>query len=128
MADPYAAFSSPASADPYAAFSSPAAPPPERPVGQQIARKVGLGAQGLNDALYGIAMAPADISGWIARQTGLVSPDATPPSRATTNALASVPGAIGLTDPNAPVRVTPETPGEKTVYGPHWYMMTGKVE
>lgn len=85
--------------------------------GEKVKRKVGLAAQGLNDSLYGLALAPADISGWIARKTGLVSADATPPSRAATNALASVPGAVGLASPDAPTRIEPAGSGERAAYG-----------
>jgi hypothetical protein len=85
--------------------------------GEKISRKVGLAAQGLNDALYGAALVPADISGWIARKTGLVSPDAKPPSRTVTDTLASVPSAVGLTSPDASPRIEPAGTAEKAAYG-----------
>ncbi len=127
MADPYASIASPIGqqADPYAAIAMPAISgggvqdfePRQFTTGEKVSRKVGLAAQGMSDALYGAAMVPADISGWIARQTGLASPDAAPPSRQVTNALASVPSAVGLASPDAAPRIEPAGAGERAVYG-----------
>lgn len=85
--------------------------------GEKVSRAVGQFATAANDALYGAAMAPADISGWIARKTGLVSPDAKPPSRAVTDTLASVPSAVGLASPDAQPRFEPAGALEKGARG-----------
>lgn len=102
--------------------------------GTKAARMVGQAATGANDALYGTVLSPLDISGWLAKKTGLLdlkrsllgepSTEAQPPippSRAATDTLAK--GAIlagqaaGVVSPDAQPRFEPQGTAEKTAYG-----------
>lgn len=140
MANPYAQYAtptSPSAGNPYAQYAPQAGggvqdwEPSSYSGGQMAARKVGLAAQGVNDAVINNATAPLDISGWLSRATGLVGKNTPPISAAFKQAaddVASVPLRIrdavsqGSFDPlfatrdAYSTRIDPVTQGERTAY------------
>lgn len=88
--------------------------------GQKVARKVGLTAQGFNDAVANTVGAPVDAASWLLRQAGLDIKDPVGGSASIKKGMdyvASIPGKVGLTNPDAPVRIEPVTTGEKIAHG-----------
>lgn len=129
MADPYASFSTPnkANADPYAAFSARVPSggvqdyePEQYTTGQKAGRAVGLAAQGFNDSVADVVGAPVDAAAWLLRQAGI---DARNPIGGSASLkkgidyLASIPGKVGLTSSNAPVRMEPTNTLERFAHG-----------
>jgi hypothetical protein len=141
MADPYASFSTPAkAADPYAAFSKPAGPveggmpdyePEGYTEGQRVKRKVGLGAQGVNDAIANTVGAPVDAVAWGLRKLGVPADKPIGGSdsiKAGIDYVATLPGRVheftdilrpkkGTLTDDRTSRIEPVTTGEKTAYG-----------
>lgn len=88
--------------------------------GEKAARKVGLFAQGTNEAIADVAGAPVDAAAWALRKLGVNATDPVGGSASIKrgiNWLASVPGKIGLTSPDAPVTMEPVTAGERAAKG-----------
>lgn len=98
--------------------------------GEKAARVVGSGAQGFNDTVADVVGAPIDAGAWLLRQAGGTKPATGEPRLDTSDPvggsasikrgldwLASVPGKVGLTTPDAPVRFEPVTTAEKTAKG-----------
>lgn len=129
MADPYAGIATPLAkdADPYAAFSTPVAAggvqdwePQQYSTGQMVGRKVGLAAQGVNDAVADTVGAPVDAAAWLLRQAGVDIKDPIGGSASIKKGIdyvASIPGKLGITNPDAPVRIEPVTAGERFAHG-----------
>lgn len=87
---------------------------------EKIARKVGLAAQGVTDAIANTVGAPVDATAWGLRQLGMDVTDPIGGSESIKRGIdyvASVPGKVGLTSPDAPVRQEPVTWGERAAYG-----------
>lgn len=94
--------------------------PTQFSTGDKIARGVGLGAQGVNDALANAAGAPVDAVAWLLRQAGVEVKNPVGGSESIKRGidyLASLPGAIGITNPGAPVRLEPLNQTERIVKG-----------
>lgn len=88
--------------------------------GEKTARKVGLFAQGTNEAVADVVGAPVDAAAWALRRVGVDATDPVGGSKSIKrgiNWLASIPGKIGLTNPDAPVTIDPVTKGEKAAKG-----------
>lgn len=129
MADPYAGIATPVqkNADPYAAFSTPVTAggvqdyePEQYSTGQKVARGVGLTAQGFNDAIATAAGAPVDAAAWLLRQAGINANNPVGGSESIKRGIdyvASIPGKIGLTSPDTPVRLEPTNATERFAHG-----------
>lgn len=128
MADPYASFSKPRQADPYAGIATRQEvqggvqdwEPEGYTGGQKVARAVGLGAQGFNDSIANTVGAPVDAAAWLMRQAGVPATAPVGGSASIKRGLdfvASIPGKIGLTSPDAPTRLEPTNTTERTAYG-----------
>lgn len=139
MANPYAQYATPTSpseGNPYAQYAPQGGggvqdwEPQGFSGGQMAARKVGLAAQGVNDAfLPTIIGAPVDAAAWALRQVGVPANDPVGGSKSIKRGidyLATAPGRVvdaisrGSTAPltdNRTSRIDPVTTGERTAYG-----------
>ncbi len=106
------------SPDEWRAAIAPKSATSERSTGEKVARGTGLFAQGVNQSIANTVGAPVDAAAWALRQVGVNADNPIGGSESIKRGMdfvASIPGKIGLTSKDAPVRIEPENRTERIV-------------